>query len=164
MSDIKDFENLSSELFFKTIQKIRKILPEFDVPVLCYFDKGQTSGYARIYRDKGLRPEVHLNKSIPTRKDLEDTVIHELAHHLDFQLHGKLSHGRWWKFFVSELGGDSSPTTTMVLPYQRNVKRLAAYCDCGLEHRITSRKWNAINDGKSRYICAACKTRIRLQP
>lgn len=84
------------EAFEKCCRKCSAILPGFKVPSLEFTTHGNTAGWAHYRENK-----VRLNPTYcmsHLQDMLEDTVPHELAHILAYQIYGENCHHDWrWK-------------------------------------------------------------------
>lgn len=91
---------------------------------------------------------VELNEE----EDIEDTILHEIAHALSFTRHGKkgTGHGRLWKDICIEIGATPKATHKGLLEYPNNHHKYVDTCCCG-----TTFKRHRLSIGRS-YRCPKC--------
>ena len=134
------------------------------LPLIVFDLRGRAAGQFRIREGA---PQLRFNTAIFARyfdDNLEQTVPHEVAHYLVYELFMKkapgrriMPHGREWKAMMQLLG---VPATTRHgfdlsdIPVRRE-QRLAWSCGCST-HSITKRTHLRMLRGEKR-ICTVCK-------
>jgi len=78
--------------------------------------------------------------------DVEDTILHEIAHALGFIRYGREGQGTLWKTICREIGASPERTHKGILEYPNNHYKYSDDCICGItheRHRIsTNRKYH----------------------
>jgi len=140
----------------KTMLKAEQVFGRsFTTPPVTFNLKGRTAGIYRWNPVNGFC-SIRLNNILLKENEdvfIEQTVPHELAHHITRVLYGRVSpHGREWKSVMIRLGvsptrcHDYDVTNSQV----RRGTRYVYSCDkCGKEHNITAYK----HSRASRYRC-----------
>jgi SprT protein len=88
------------------------------------------------------------------------TIPHEVAHYVVHCLHGLhrvKPHGPEWRSVMMDFGADATVTGDFDLtgiPSRRH-RRWRYHCDCR-EHHVSSRRHNAVAQGRARYACRLC--------
>lgn len=115
---------------------------------------------------------VRVRFSIPlwkraTPQERYETVVHEVAHvvtyreaHLDFTRVTD-PHGREWQAVMHRAGIEPRRTHTVDTSGLGH-RKVQAACACDT-HDITTRKAALIVQGKAKYLCAKCRTIIKVQ-
>lgn len=67
------------------------------------FDEYKSRFGACHYRKRTITLSSHLIPSMPV-DEVRDTILHEIAHALDFMRHGSSNHGPRWKAICREIG------------------------------------------------------------
>tara|TARA_B100000085_G_C18509609_1_gene499050 strand:+ start:397 stop:870 length:474 start_codon:yes stop_codon:yes gene_type:complete len=94
---------------------------------------------------------VELNEE----KDVEDTILHEIAHALSFLKYGKkgTGHGVLWKQMCRKIGAKPNRIHQGVIEYPNNHYKYSSTC-CG-------HTWGMHRMGKGRrYLCPKCDKRL----
>lgn len=134
------------------------------VPV--HFDL--TGRAAGMYRVDGGRRRIRYNPYLFAKyfdDSLSTTVPHEVAHYVVDVLYGMRrvrAHGPEWRRVMIELGADPRVTCRYDLTGipQRRQRRHTYICRCRT-HRVTTRRRNAIERGRARYVCRYCGVFLR---
>ena len=84
---------------------------------------------------------VELNEE----KDVEDTILHEIAHALSFIRYGTKGkgHGRLWKKVCKEIGATPERVHKGILEYPDNHYKYVDTCGCDItykRHRLSARR------------------------
>lgn len=130
-----------------------------------------------VWRDIGIRRAgtcnyntntITLNTNYLQSKDWENfintTPLHELAHAIAFQFYFETGHKNKWKqicYLLGLLGNRCHNYSVPEVEFKRKRKRYKAHCPCGMEHIITSVKYNRIKKGIG-YMCVKCHGKIEL--
>jgi len=136
-------------------------LPHFD---LVYFAKGKTAGFWRAYRESyGRRHALEFNvEAIENHFEdmVQNTIPHEIAHMIDFHLHGRSSgHGRRWQAIMLKLGVQPKRCHTMQLSSARRTKQFRYVAQCGTEIWLSTQRHNKVQRG-SIFIVRVTKGKI----
>ena len=85
--------------------------------------------------------------------DVEDTILHEIAHALSFLRYGSKGkgHGRLWKNICKEIGARPERLHKGILEYPNNHHKYVDTCGCDITY-----KRHRIRKG-SQYRCPKCK-------
>lgn len=131
---------------------------EFIAPAISYAVRGQKAGVAYLERN-----EVRFNPILLAENSqvfIQQTVPHELAHILVYQLFGKVApHGKEWKMMMEDVFG--VPANIYHSFDTRNTAKHFEYrCDCQI-HLLSIRRHNALQRGQRQYICTKCRKPLR---
>jgi SprT protein len=127
-------------------------------PEIVYDLKGRTAGRAN-------GEKIRLNADLLNGKYREDmlnqTVPHEVAHSIQFQLFPRSQpHGREWRVIMYILGKPATRCHNYDTKPARVTKRPYEYrCNCQTHH-LTEYKHIKIQSG-AKYICKRCKGELR---
>lgn len=77
--------------------------------------------------------------------DVEDTILHEIAHALSYIRHGQagIGHGYLWKKICREIGATPERVHKGIVEYPNNHFKYVDTCACGItykRHRLSSRR------------------------
>ncbi|QIW16700.1 SprT family protein [Pasteurellaceae bacterium RH1A] len=133
---------------------------EFEQPAVTYTVKGAKAGVAYLREN-----EIRLNPVLLAENGadfIQQTVPHELAHLLVYQLFGRVQpHGKEWKMMMEEVLG--VPAEVYHCYDLAKVRQTFAYqCACQT-HQLTIRRHKAIVEGKAIYHCRKCKQVLEVQ-
>lgn len=122
--------------------------------------KGKAAG--KYYPSKR---EIHLNRYLLATHPfdmLNKILIHEIAHHIAYLLHGKKikPHGTEWKNICKKLGYEPEVYHNLPVQKSRELRRFKYRCGCS-NHLITSIRHNRIQKGIA-YFCKKCKKRLEI--
>ncbi len=129
------------------------------VPV--HFDLSGSS--AGMFKIKGRESFIRYNPWL-FAKYFEDnftsTIPHEVAHYIVHRLYGMhrvRPHGPEWKAVMADFDADDRVTGDFDLEGipSRQHRRFSYQCDCR-EHSVTTRRHNAVQQGRARYACRLC--------
>jgi SprT protein len=97
-----------------------------------------------------------------TQDYLENTVGHEIAHHIADTIHGtNCHHDRRWKAVMRDLGLEPSRCHSYQLAPARKVTKYTWTCPgCGQTHTFTQRLVNNMKKSKGHRVCGTCRTRL----
>ena len=97
---------------------------------------------------------VELNKE----DDVEDTILHEIAHALSFLRYGTKGkgHGRLWKRVCREIGARPERLHKGILEYPNNHYKYVDTCSCGITYKRHRKSDFRI------YRCPKCKKNLFL--
>lgn len=138
-------------------------LKKHDLPHLPFkFSKTKKSLGRFIYYKSGnpcnIEVSIHYIKICPI-EILEDTVLHEIAHYMDFLERGRSNHDHNWKRCCVIVG--ANPERTCDLPKEYQPKgRYAFVCEnhgiIGYRHKMTKK----LKYG--RYRCSKCQCQLKV--
>jgi len=103
---------------------------------------------------------LEFNKNYWTQLPVEEykeTIIHEVAHMINYIITGTNGHNKSWKKIMEALGISNAKATTnykIDKSYLLTPKKIMLYCKCDT-HVMSKNIWNK-NYG--RYVCTKCKT------
>jgi len=128
----------------------------------CSYEESKFSrryGDAKIMSREYFRYRVRID---PRMRDIDypeyiDTLLHELAHIIDFILRGKSDHGRVWKFIAASVGADPAATKEASGELRKAMNKYRWDCsndDCSFVHYFSRKK----KAGPSNYRCPKCKS------
>lgn len=130
--------------------------------------RGNVAGQARIqkcYLTDTVSYELRINAEALLRypdDTLNETVPHELAHIVAYEVHGKVhAHGPEWQRIARHLGASGDRCHSLKLTPARQTKRYIGTCSCR-EHKLSAVKRNRILLGTQYYVCRRCRERITL--
>lgn len=116
----------------------------------------------RVYYKTG---ELHLNKRLldDNPSEIVNTIVHELAHFVDFYKYGNHGHGKTWARIMKILGLKPTRCHSLdVSKYKREQKPVAyAKCECRRNIKIKKRRYQKIVKGTN-YRCRRCKSILQL--
>lgn len=89
--------------------------------------------YGRIKKITLSRWYVKLNEE----SDVEDTILHEIAHALSWIRYGKegIGHGKLWKEVCREIGATPERTHKGIIEYPNNHFKYVDTCVCGITYK-----------------------------
>jgi predicted SprT family Zn-dependent metalloprotease len=84
--------------------------------------------------------------------DVEDTILHEIAHALSFLRYGRdgQGHGRLWKRVCGEIGASPERIHKGILEYPDNHHKYVDDCVCGITYKRHRKS-------RGNYHCPKCK-------
>ena len=85
---------------------------------------------------------------------LEDTVVHEFAHLVAYQVYGDLGHGAGWKMVMAKFGAIATRCHSYAVPKKATSKSYTFKCAC-MEHQFTPQRMAWVRKGKV-YKCRHC--------
>ena len=139
----------------------RQKFPEFNLtdeqlPIV-FVAKGRNAGMARWKRnfDGSMTYNVEFNiEAITNHWDdmTEDTIAHEMAHIVDFVIHGKNNgHNLLWKRIARKLGCSGERTHNYEVTKARRTTKHIYVASCGTEVKLGTQRHNKVRRG-SMYI------------
>lgn len=143
----------------------KELYEEFDLCMLCVAEKyrgikinpyidlslrGQSAG--RVSLGDG---RIRINPSIP-RSMLANTISHEIAHLIAFQL-GDSGHGAIWRDVHRQLGGTGERCHSESLPRARRGRVGVYACSCKRKHVVSIQTRNREKSGRVRLSCRDCR-------
>jgi predicted SprT family Zn-dependent metalloprotease len=139
---------------------------KFIAPKILFKLRGGTAGFAKFTRDAKnceMRYSVNFNMAIAMRHPKEflaRTVGHEVAHVIESQLYGKMSHSRAWKQIDILLGGDGTRCHSYNVEgiKGRNRTKVHYYkCSCCDKMvKLSTTKHNRMRKNPRAYIHSSC--------
>lgn len=128
-----------------------------DAPSVGWFHKGSHAGKALRYKNV-----VEFNAVLAAENShtFDDTVIHEVAHRVVFNVFPFAKpHGPEFKKVMRALGGSGNTfhhfDTSSVKTSRKNHKYT---CSCGLSHMVGTRRHNCIQSKSAIYFCKKCNS------
>ena len=110
-----------------------------------------TSGESMDIEIKDEEEKIESDEQQIEEKDVEDTILHEIAHALSFLKYGKkgTGHGVFWKQMCRKIGAKPNRIHQGVVEYPNNHYKYSSTC-CG-------HTWGMHRMGKGRrYLCPKC--------
>ena len=152
-----DYLRLAEDVFER---RFEDPLIEFDLSGAC----------AGMFKQRGKTTWIRYNPWIFAKypeDSLANTVPHEVAHYVVHQVFGHLGvkpHGREWQLLMEAFDAEPRVTGRYDLEGipQRRHKRFEYSCECEEAHQLSTRRHNAIQAGKSRYLCRVCHSELAL--
>lgn len=90
-------------------------------------------------------------------KEIKDTVLHEIAHALDYERNGSTSHGPKWKEICLEVGAIPKSQKDNAYTIAKPQYKYTATCpQCGPVGGLNRK-------GSSKYICKKCRSVVKLK-
>ncbi|MGI9571129.1 MAG: SprT-like domain-containing protein [Desulfobulbia bacterium] len=130
----------------------------FERPKYSFNLRGTTAGTASMNRGE-MRFNMHIAKT-HFDKYMARTVPHEVAHMIDFALHGKSSHGSSWKNIMIRFGCEPSRCHSYDnLKTASGKDRPMVVCGCG-ERSMGPTRYKRMLQG-TKYVCGKCKSIVR---
>lgn len=131
-------------------------------PVIAFDLKGKMGGWYIATEDK-----IRINVEIASREleNYKDTVLHELAHAIDYKRNGgrKSSNGKWihhdnlFRQYMREIGGvDTSTTHNFETTPVRTQRKWLYTCDCEENIKVSTVIHNRIQKKGQVRICRTC--------
>ncbi len=124
------------------------------------FDRARKRLGACHPRTKRITLSAHLTAALPA-EDIEDTIRHEIAHALDFELHptpcqrrGRTAHDATWKALAVRCGATPTRCFPRALPADLDAPYSASCLSCGETHPVYRQPIRAS-------LCRACSTPSR---
>ena len=93
-----------------------------------------------------------------TIKEVEQTIIHELAHAIDFEIRGTSNHDYNWSSIAAQMGYNGNRTTKVRSQVTLQTKKYIAICET---HGILGGFTRKVSNNK---ICNKCKQRVLILP
>lgn len=122
------------------------------------FQRGWTMGYNNrkrsfgvcFFRDRRIElSQAFINVEDSTFAKMEDTIRHEIAHAMEYEIYGTKGHGHRWKFMCTITGADGQRTHDDFAPKGRYEMTCNTH---GVVHTFTRRP-------KRKYSCPKCSPR-----
>ena len=129
-------------------------------PTLRFTQGGKAAGTAHFQRWEIRLNPLLLVDNLPSF--LHEVIPHELAHLLVFALHGRCApHGPEWKGMMQQLFKLPGKVTHQLDITKVQGPQFRYRCACR-DHSLSVRRHNALQRGKSRYICRHCGESLQL--
>lgn len=143
--------------------------PSWEMPLINWNFRLTTTAGRHRKRSHIKRSEIDLNYNYYIQFGYDRakaTLMHELAHELDWVLYKKRGHSYSFKALCKKLNGTMNTAygkgefadcaTTDYIPRNKMIKRYLYGCPCG-------KQWKRARRMKPGYICASCKGNITLK-
>lgn len=144
-------EQALDERLAQASQRLKQSWPR---PTLRFTQRGKAAGTAHLQTW-----EIRLNPLllVDNRQSfLHEVIPHELAHLLVFALHGRCApHGREWKRMMQQVFELPGRVTHQLDISKVEGPQFSYRCACR-DHSLSLRRHNALQRGKSRYLCRHC--------
>lgn len=129
-------------------------------PVLRFTQRGKAAGTAHLQKWEIRLNPLLLVDNLPSF--LHEVIPHELAHLLVFALHGRCApHGREWKGMMQQVFELPGRVTHQLDISKVQGPQFNYRCACR-DHSLSLRRHNALQRGKSRYLCRHCGKLLQL--
>lgn len=149
------------------------IFPQFQIPnyqISYRMWSKRTAGMVKIIRRPNAASTTFIIKLNPVFfhhldfSEYEHTIVHEVAHVIDYSRYGHTGHSASWKQIMNNLGYQGNRCHTYQLPNHLKSKSntRTVYCDCKT-HDIGIIRFNRIKKGTHQYVCKYCRTPIRMK-
>jgi SprT protein len=128
-------------------------------PTITWRTKGKAAGTYKKKMGQNHTLVFHIPLLCDNPKEVEQVVVHELAHYIDFYTGTRtFPHGFGWKYTMAKLGFLANVCHSMdTTNYGRRMRTYPYYCNCPDEvHHVSARIHNKIKAG-AMYRCKACK-------
>jgi SprT protein len=106
---------------------------------------------------------IHLNKKLFTENinTFNQTIGHEVAHLINYEVYGKRGHGPTWKNVMIMMGLE--PRRCHSYKVERRSHKPVAYgkCECRADIPIKTRRYNKILRG-AKYKCTGCNSELQV--
>lgn len=126
----------------------------FAPPTIDYQVRGLKAGVAYLQQNR-----ISLNRTLLMANQqafIQQTVPHELAHLIVYQVFGKVKpHGKEWQFVMEQLFNCPAQTCHQFDTSQVIGKQFRYQCACQ-QHQLSIRRHNKIQRGQADYRCKAC--------
>jgi predicted SprT family Zn-dependent metalloprotease len=142
------------EAYIKLSLKIKG----FIMPVVVWRDMGRRRAGTACYGNNTIELNTNYLKSKDWEKFLYETPLHELAHHISYQLYDETGHKAVWKDVCYKLGLDGNRCHNFSTPegvHFRKQERIAVSCACEEGHTVSKTIYNRMKKGY-RYRCCKC--------
>lgn len=144
-------------------------IPEggLSIPEVSFDLKGRAAGQT-VYRHASRHCHIRLNDQLlasHTRYMLTQTVPHEVAHAVIYQLHGShcRPHGPEWRALMQALGVEARVCHDLPARPSRRLPRYRYLCRCVQPVWLTSIRHKRVQKGAV-YVCRACRSPLVYQP
>lgn len=159
MSSTQLFRHLNLQVICQAKQCISLAQQHFQhtfaMPIIDYKVRGLKAGVAYLSQNK-----ISLNRTLLLENQqnfIQQTVPHEVAHLIVYQVFGKVKpHGKEWKFVMEQLFNCPAKTCHQFDTSQVQGKRFIYQCSCQ-QHQLSIRRHNKIQRGEAHYFCRNCK-------
>lgn len=110
-----------------------------------------------------IKNTIHLNPEMLRKNphELEDTVIHEYCHLLDYKIFKGWGHQKTWKKLMSELGGNPMAKAVNVSMAEATTKYIYS-CGCS-KYVFTLEKHDKAKNKELTYICKKCRNTLKFK-
>ena len=137
---------------------------KFDIELgitLDYNLRGCTTGGVAILKKNTIKINLDWVRENPIEY-FNDTVPHEIAHHVAYRVYRDAGHGRYWKHVMRTMGLTPDRTTSAFSNVKpaRKVRRFLYVLPCGCEYKLTAMRHNKIMGGYAKYSCKPHRTYI----
>jgi len=157
----------AAEAAFTTLERLHE--RSFFRPSIAWDLRGRRAGEANFKYEFGNRikwGQIRLNKGIAKRYPddfIKETVPHEVAHFVSFELHGRAGcgHGHEWQQVMRQLGLKPKRTHSYAVKPARRLKRYQVACGCPEGRTVTSIVYNRLAAGME-YSCTICNSNLHL--
>ena len=135
---------------------------ELDINILFKTRMRSRAGFYKASKDLiAINARLHLENL----DELKSTFLHELAHKIEREIHGKTNHGKRFKEIATEIGDPQKGKTchsmnTKSIKKKNVYKRFLYGCGCGDIFKLSSIIHNRIEKGRGRY-CLKCKETVK---
>lgn len=155
-SDITEISDCINHYYEKAIL-IYKSYQTQPKPTFSFNLSGTVAGYAYFHKNHiKINPELFVRNKA---KFLYDTIPHELAHLVAYNVYRDNGHGSGWQRVMINLGCEPNRCHSYdVSAVKRNytVRRFVYSCGCR-EHYITAQKHNKLQKNSRQFICSSCR-------
>jgi len=155
-----DVKKLVNEAYNEVMPIILAKYPEFnDKFRIEYSNRLRTSGgvaYKNAFK-------IKLNTRLLSENlcDVKQTIVHEIAHLVEFHLGLRGGHGKDWQRIMSWLGYPAKTYHTMdTKKFKAKRKRFLFTCDCGENFKVTRKWYNSIMRGSCG--CTKCGEKLAI--
>lgn len=132
-------------------------------PEVVFYRRGSALGRAYLAGSKP--PWVAFHEGLLARPDgeaqIEETVVHELAHVAAWLVAGDRGHGAAWKETMHALGFEPRRTHAMDVSDQPGVQRRWRYVCACTRHELSTTRHNRVERGSQSYRCRRCGEVLR---
>lgn len=159
-------QQLSRHLNLQILRKLKSCIQiaeqyfqrTFVMPELDYKLRGVKAGVAFLQQNR-----ISLNRTLLLQNQqifIEQTVPHELAHLIVYQVFGRVKpHGKEWQFVMEELFNCKASIYHQFDVSQVQQKRFTYQCQCQ-QHQLSIRRHNKVQRGEVAYFCLNCKGKL----